>query len=229
MSPRGSVLIVLLLAGCAGAPQVEKVTQIYVCAAEDCGPAGQSYTAPQLLRAVYRLLQKNEGKDFAICESDIQSRNCQSEGVSYFVQGGPIPGVGSQASGKMEKVKLDAANQSVTGTMSSYLRFIGIPLACAPHDTTVAVRGIDEITITDSPYYCNWMAVGNMTASFSFAVESVDFDKGRIGGYWSHSVVGNAGGKGAGYAILQFPDAMPRGENWLKAATGSESGPSAAK
>ncbi|HZQ74665.1 MAG TPA: hypothetical protein VFB08_17240 [Burkholderiales bacterium] len=206
----------LLLAGCAGAPQVEKVTQIYVCAAEDCGPAGQSYTAPQLLRAVYRLLEKNDGKDFTICSSDIQSRNCQSEGVAYFVQGGPIPGVGSQASGKMEKVKLDAANQAIKGTMSSYLRFVGIPLACVPHDTTVAVRGIDEITITDEPYYCNWMAVGNMTASFSFAVESVDFDKGRIGGYWSHSVVGNAGGKGAGYAVLQFPETMPRGENWLR-------------
>lgn len=206
-----------LLAGCAGAPQVEKVTQIYVCAAEECGSAGQSTTAPQLLRAVHRLFERNDGKEFTICKSDPQSRNCESEGVAYFVQGGPIPGVGSQSSGKLENVKLDAAKQAITGTMNSYLRFVGIPLVCAAHDSTISVRGVDEITITDNPYYCNWMAVGNMTASFSFAVESVDFDKGRLGGWWSHSVVGNAGGKGGGYAVIQLAEPMPRSENWLKA------------
>ena len=215
---RTIVIAAALLAGCAGAPQVEKVTQVYVCAGQECGNASQSYTATQLLRAVYALFQRNDGKDFTICQSDPQSRNCESEGVSYFVQGGPIPGVGSQASGKLENVKLDAAKQAITGRMSSYLRFIGIPLACVPHDSTISVRGVDEITITDEPYYCNWMAVGNMTASFSFAVESVDFDKGRLGGYWSHSVVGNAGGKGSGYAVIQLAEPMPRSENWLKSA-----------
>ena len=211
-----AIVLALLLAGCAGAPQVHEVKEVYLGAADQCGPAARSYSGTEMLQALYRLFKANEGKDFKICESDAKTRNCASEGVSYFVQGGPIPGVGSQASGAMADVKLDAAAQAVKSTMSSFLRFVGIPLACVSHPSTVLVRSADEITITDEPYYCNWMAVGNMTATFSFAVESIDLDKGRLGGYWSHAVAGNAGGKGAGYAVLEFPNRMPAGENWLQ-------------
>ncbi|MBV8032297.1 MAG: hypothetical protein JO035_12380 [Betaproteobacteria bacterium] len=207
-----------LLAGCAGAPQVEQVKEVYLCAADQCSPAARDHSGAELLQGLYRLFKANEGKDFRICESDIKTRNCQSVGVAYFVQGGPIPGVGSQASGKMTEIKLDPAAQAVKSTMASYLKFIGTPLACVSHASTLLVRSADEITITDDPYYCNWMVVGNMTASFSFAVESIDFDKGRLGGYWSHAVAGNAGGKGAGYAVIEFPVTMPAGENWLKPA-----------
>ena len=54
-----------------------------------------------------------------------------------------------------------------------------------------------------------------MTTTFSFAVESVDLDRGRLGGYWAHAVAGTGNGKGSGYAVIQFPRTMPRGENWL--------------
>jgi hypothetical protein len=205
-----------LLAGCAGDPQIHEVKEIYVCAAEECGTAGQSFTANQILNAIYQLIKRNDGKDFRICASDPKTRSCVSEGVGYFVQGGPFPGLGTTASGNLHDVKLDAPNQVITATMSSYLRFLGVPLVCVPHASTISVRSADEITISDSPYYCNWMAVGNMTASFSFAVESVDLDKGRLGGYWAHGVAGVANGKGSGYAIIEFQEPMPRTENWLR-------------
>jgi hypothetical protein len=59
------------------------------------------------------------------------------------------------------------------------------------------------------------MVVGTMSATFNFAVDSLDFNRGEIGGYWSHAVSGTGNGRGSGYAILQFPKAMPHGENWL--------------
>lgn len=213
---KSPVVLLLLLGGCAGAPQVHEVKEVYLCAVDQCGPASRGYSSGEVLQGLYRLFKANEGKEFKVCESDIQTRNCASVGLSYFVQGGPIPGVGSQSSGVMTEVKLDPATQAVKSNMASHLRFIGVPLACASHPSTALVRSPDEITITDDPYFCNWMAVGNMTASFSFAVESLDLDKGRLGGYWSHAVAGNAAGKGGGYGVIEFPVKMPSGENWLK-------------
>jgi hypothetical protein len=54
-----------------------------------------------------------------------------------------------------------------------------------------------------------------MTTSFSFAIDLIDFDNARLGGYWQHSVTGTGNGGGQGYTLIQFPRSMPRGENWL--------------
>lgn len=205
----------VLLAGCAGAPQLYEVKSVYVCAAEECGQAGQRYSSAQMLRALHKLIGANDGQEYKVCASDPKTRNCESEGVGYFVMGGPIPGRGAQNAGKMSSPALDMATQSVGYRMSSSLTFNGIPLACAEHDSKVIVRSADEIAIEDTPYFCNWLAVGNMTTTFSFAVEAVDLDRGRLGGYWAHAVAGTGNGRGSGYAVIQFPKGMPRGENWL--------------
>ena len=203
------------LAGCAGAPQLYEVKSIYVCATEECGQAGQKFSAAQMLRALHKLLAANDGQEYKVCSSDPKTRNCESEGVGYFVMGGPIPGRGGQASGRVSAAVLEAATQTVNYRMSTNLTFNGTPLACVEHDSKLTVRSADEISIEDTPYYCNWMGVGNMTTTFSFAVESVDFDRGRLGGYWAHAVAGTGNGRGSGYAVIQFPRSMPRGENWL--------------
>lgn len=54
-----------------------------------------------------------------------------------------------------------------------------------------------------------------MSASFNFMIDSVDFDHGRLGGFWKHGVTGTGIGRGEGYTLIQFPRSMPSGENWL--------------
>lgn len=210
--------LILLLGGCASTPQMQKVKEIYVCAGEECGPAGQTYNTTQMLFAVYQLLKQNEGKDIKICDSDPQKRNCESEGISYFVMSGVGPGMGSIKSSKMEDVELDLPGQTVTSKANRYMRFVGTPLACVPHPSVLSVRSADEITIVDDSFFCNWMVIGNMSANISFAIESVDFDKGQMGAYWTSRVAGTGYGQGSGYAVLQFAEAMPRKQNWLKTA-----------
>lgn len=92
---------------------------------------------------------------------------------------------------------------------------LGIPAFCAAHEATITAHTVDEIVWEDAPYYCNWMIIGNSTNTFSFAVESVDFDRGIIGGYWTHAITGNGPGAASGYAVFVFPKTMPRGEDWL--------------
>lgn len=95
--------------------------------------------------------------------------------------------------------------------------FLQAHFLSATHGVTVTVHSIDEIVWEDEPFYCNWMIVGNGISTFSFAVESVDFDRGIIGGYWTHGAGGTGSGGGSGYGVIMFPKAMPRSENRLTA------------
>jgi hypothetical protein len=203
------------LAGCATNPLLHAAKPVLVCAAEECSEAGQRYSANQLLYALDRLFQANDGAGMKFCNSDPVSRICTDNDVGYFILGGIIPGRGSSSSGKVSQVKLDAENQSIRYVMAMNLWFLGIPLVCADHDAVLAVNSVYDVTITDNSYLCNWMVTGIMTASFSFVIDSIDFDQGRLGGYWKHGVTGTGNGRGQGYALIEFPKSMPRGENWL--------------
>lgn len=203
------------LAGCATTPRSQEIKPVQVCAAGECSDAGQRYSATQMLHALDRLFQANDGAGMKFCSSDPATRVCTGDDVGYFILGGVIPGRGYSSAGKVSQVRLDAENQSIRYVMSMYLRFLGIPLVCADHNAVLAVNSVYDMTITDNTYLCNWMVMGVMTASFSFVIDSVDFDKGRLGGYWKHGVTGTGIGRGQGYALIEFPRSMPRGENWL--------------
>lgn len=209
------MLLAAGLAGCATTQQLPAINTVRVCAGDECSETGQRYTTQQMLYALDRLFQANDGTGFKFCNSDPATHQCMAGDLGYFVLGGILPGRGSSSSGKVSQVKLDAANSSIRYVMSMNLRFLGLPLVCADHNAVLAVRSTNDIAITDSAYPCNWLVMGIMSASFSFVIDSVDFDKGQLGGYWKHGVTGTGNGRGRGYALIEFPKAMPRGENWL--------------
>ncbi len=208
-------LLAVGLTGCATTPRLNEIKSIQVCAAEECSEAEQRYSTGQLLHALDQLFQANDGTGMKFCNSDPVTRVCAGDDVGYFILGGFIPGRGSSSSGKVSQVKLDAINQSIRYVMAMNLRFLGIPLLCADHNAVLTVNSVHDVAITDNSYLCTWMVMGIMTASFSFAIDSIDFDKGQIGGYWKHGVTGTGNGRGHGYALIVFSKSMPRGENWL--------------
>lgn len=206
---------ILVLHGCAaGTPQLAEVKEVTVCAGGECGPASQRYTVGEMLQGLYHLFKRSETADITICNSTPAGRNCDSVGVSYFAMGGWIPGWRSQDRVKYTNVQLDAANHAVTATASNYALFFGAPPACADTKHTITVRSVDEIVGVDENYSC---AFGNTTSS-NYVADYVDLDKGRFGVYWQRATHGGLGGNGSGsgYAIMQFPAAMPKGENWLR-------------
>lgn len=208
--------VAMILAGCAAPVQQFEVKNIYVCASEECGPAGQRFTAQALTRGLSRLLELNNGLEYKVCESDLRSRHCITPGQGYFVMGGPIPGRGYQKSGRFSNIQVNPTTQTIEYTMQSDLYFIGVPLACVTHPGRVMVKSVDEISLVDDAYFCNWAGIGNMMASFNFAVESIDFDRGRLAGYWAHAVTGNAVGRGQGYGVIELNRGMPREADWFR-------------
>jgi hypothetical protein len=209
------IILATLFSGCASPPKLYKVESVYVCAAEECGLAAQHYGTEQMLVGLQKLLAANDGQEFKACESDPKTRACMSNGFCHFVQGGPLPGLGCMKSATLTASTFDITEKRVRFQSKPNYTFLGAPLTCEIHGAAITVHSIDEIAWEDSSFYCNWMAIGNMVHTFSFAVESVDFDRGIIGGYWTHSTTGTGTGSGSGYAIFVLPKAMPRDENWL--------------
>lgn len=205
----------LLLSGCAAIPQQSAVKEVRVCGAEDCDTTGRKYSATQLLTGFQQLLKANEGEKVTICDSDPKTHACESVGICQFVLGGILPGNGCSQNIVFSEIAKGKQTDQLNLKADMPLTFIWTPVACKATAATLSVRSPAEISLEFEPRFCAWMVVGTMSATFNFAVDSLDFNRGEIGGYWSHAVSGTGNGRGSGYAILQFSKAMPHGENWL--------------
>lgn len=223
MSHRRYICFVMVFAagfmsGCAAVPQQDAANPVRVCDAAHCEAAKHSHSTEQLLAGFQQLLKVNKGEKVTICNSNPKTQACESVGVCYFVLGGIIPGNGCARSIVFNEVTTGASMGSggqISLKANMPLTFIWTPVICASMTGALAVRSANDISFDFESYYCNWMVVGNMTATFKFVVESVDLTQGQVGGYWSHGVKGTGIGKGAGYALLQFPKAMPAEVNGL--------------
>ncbi len=88
------------------------------------------------------------------------------------------------------------------------LTFIGTPVKCLIAPSTLKMEGTTNIKIHVASHYCNWMVMGNMKAELNFTFESINLERGEVGGYWQHSIIGTGIGSGTGYMILTFPKSI---------------------
>lgn len=216
----GMLLLAFALQGCGSLPPAKEVSAVQLCVQQQCADASGQSDGPRLLEGLHRLLQRNDGQALQLCEADPQTRECTGDDLGYFVLGGVLPGRGSSSTATLRQVRMDAAQQTLHYRTSMSMRFLGIGLRCDEHDATLRVASPGRISITDSDHACNWMVVGIMKASFGFEVDSIDLDRGRLGGWWRHRVVGTGNGRGEGYAVIRFPTPLPPDEaqSVLKAA-----------
>jgi hypothetical protein len=209
------VAAVWLATGCAAVPQQDKVKEVRLCSAADCEAAAHKYSAEELAAGLRHLLKANEGETVTICASEPKTRACQSVGVCYLVIGGFIPGNGCAKNIVFSEIAAPDPAGQVSLKANMPLSFIWLPAPCTTTAGLLAVRSTNEISFQFQPSLCAVMGTGVFKATFSVAVDSLDLKNGRISGYWSHASAGTGNGRGSGYAVLQFPKAMPEGENWL--------------
>ncbi len=209
------VVAVLLVSGCTALPQKHAVKEVRICGAESCDAAERKYSVSQLLAGFEQLLKANEGEKVTICSSSPKTRACESVGACQFVLGGIIPGNGCSQNMVFSEIVTGKQPGQIDLKADMPLTFIWTPVYCATATAALSVHSVDEISLDLQPRFCNWMALGPMVATFNFAVESIDLNRGQIGGYWSHAVKGGGNGRGSGYLVLKFPRSMPGGENWF--------------
>lgn len=182
-----------------------KVEQINLCSGERCVGADKAYSTEALLKQFQQLFKANEGEKIGFCKADKTTHECKTKKVCHFVLGGIIPGSGCSEGIIFHASSLSLQTAQITMKADMPLTFIRTPLACTTAESTFSIRAPNDIALELKPHFCSWMAVGAMSAKFSFAVDLINLDRGEIGGYWKHSVKGTGLGSGSGYLLLQFP------------------------
>ena len=198
-----ALLLLGLLPGCASPP--ETVGGIELCRDGRCGPLTDAYARKGFLKDMYRLWKRSEGTKIEICDAAPDRKGCKEEGISFFVQGGPIPGVASIERGLLGDVILDNEGSRIRSKLKYDANFIGVPTTCGQSEVTLTVVPPAEVKINSDNFYCNWLAVGNVLWDGNFLIDYVDFDRRVIGGNYS---VGGAGflaaGGGSGEFLFKF-------------------------
>ena len=88
MSKLVAFLLVLILAGCA--TQAERSSGVQLCRGGRCTPAAETMTQADLVDALYEMLKDTAAHSYTLCAAD--GLNCTDKDISFYVQGGPIPG-----------------------------------------------------------------------------------------------------------------------------------------
>ena len=208
---RLAVCVVLggLLWGCASTPP--PVADVQVCLDDRCTPAAETFTASALADGLYQLWKRNENTKLTICDALPGRRECEDDGINFFVQGGPIPGLAAIESGDLAHIKFDQSRGEITAKIRYDANFIGVPTTCGQSEVTVSVRSANDISIASNDFYCNWLVVGNVLWNGRFAVDLIDFDKALMGGTYSVGGAGLlAGGGGSGRFLLRFKEPETR-------------------
>ena len=216
-----------LLWGCASEPP--PVTGVQVCRDDRCAPAAETFTESALAEALYQLWKRNENTKLTICDALPGGRKCEKKGINFYVQGGPIPGLGAIHSGDLTDISLDQSRGEITSKIKYEANFIGIPTACGKSEVTVSVRSVRDVRIASNDFYCNWLVVGNVLWNGRFAVDLIDFDKALMGGTYSVGGAGFvAGGGGSGRFLFRFKEPGARQARMEEAAPGQEKAVAAA-
>lgn len=204
-----ALTICLLLGNSPSYAKDPEINNINLCIGGQCQLAEQLYNKETLLNQFQQLLKANEGLQVNFCKAENRDNKCTTAKVCHFVLGGIIPGNGCSQGMTFKEPELNPQSAEITMKADMPLTFIGTPLVCTTAASSVSVRSMNDMTLELKSHFCSWMAVGAMSAKFNIRIDSINFDKGEIGGYWKHSVKGTGMGSGSGYVVLQFPNNIP--------------------
>ncbi|MBT3508226.1 MAG: trypsin-like peptidase domain-containing protein [Nitrospina sp.] len=196
------VFAVVSIVGCAGVPKSGRVS---LCEKGECNFIDKnSQKKEEFISSLLGLMEMNEGVTASICEADQATKGCVANGVSFFIQGGVIPGKQIDNETMIRNVSYDKDLHEIKFTGTNVGTFAGVSLNCADSEVNLSVNSLSDIKMTWS-YYCNWMGVGNAWSEREFAIDYVNLDTGILGGHYSVSVVGLLVlGGGSGYQLLKF-------------------------
>ncbi|MCX7634635.1 MAG: hypothetical protein N2Z74_02690, partial [Syntrophales bacterium] len=184
-----------VVTGCAATGGAVKTTAtgVDVCVNGRCENA-EAYDRERIVAGLLAMFKANENSYADICTLDKEGRECVSHNVRFFVQGGPIPGIGTYGELYLFQVALDKQTMQVKFLMEGKARWIGTPLLCSDAAVTLTVASPREITMESNPL-CTWLVFPGVY-NMKFFIRSIDFDKSTLTGEYSVTGAGllNLGG-----------------------------------
>lgn len=213
----GALVLALLWAlyGCASQVTIPPVAHFSMVTHARSGQIDVAASEAALLNDLYLLLKANEGEKIDLCTADRETRACTKDGVSVFVQGGPIPGFGKRKHNIIKNVRRNK-RQLVFVKDNGSTSFIGIPMYAKDNSCEVSVCG-GGLQVDMTRYYANWAGVGMMTMAEGWAIDYIDLKNGIVGCQLALDIKGplTIGGTSK-YVLLTFPN-IPDGMNQASA------------
>lgn len=204
---RPLLLAILAASGCS--TKLVRPQNIVLCGASGCTAVSDEDSRGRLLSGVHELFRSAKGGNVALYSADPHTRTEKKPGISFFIQGGPIPGRSTISSlGVSDVLFIDREKSEAKFVLKTHSTYVGIPVFCAEADFTLTI-GAEEAKLSGAPF-CSWMGIGNGVFRLEWNVDYVDPAKGVAGGYWSMRGKGlPLVGGGSGYMIARFKDAPP--------------------
>ncbi|MEQ1918030.1 MAG: hypothetical protein ABL955_02445, partial [Elusimicrobiota bacterium] len=207
--PRIILFVVLFIAASGCSTKLIRPQSISLCGKSGCETVSDESSRARLLTTLHGLFRSAKGRDVALYSADPRTRAERKAGISFFIQGGPIPGRSTLTSlGVVDALFIDRDKSEaklVTKTRSTY---VGIPVFCAENTALLSVTA-EEAKFSGAPF-CSWIGIGNGVFRLEWSIDFVDADKKIAGGYWSMRGKGlPLVGGGSGYMIARFSEAPP--------------------
>ncbi len=202
------VLATLLVwvSGCATVkPQVVKLCQDARC--ENLSEGKEAKEA--LLVKMSQFLKANLNRDIALYETGSAEEfrpekgpRGYARGISWYVQGGPMPGLAVAKSVRFTDVLyMDRENLEIKFKVKPDATWIGTPVFMAESEGTITIRSAKEIQYS-ATYIGSWLIAAGAW-KHEWLIDYIDFDRGILGGNFSVAGGGllNLGG-GKGYQMV---------------------------
>jgi hypothetical protein len=194
-----------LFSGCVAKIQIPAVDHFQVAAGPQKGFIDAALHQDVLLSRLYALMKANEGVKVPICTASKDSKQCIKNGVSFFVWGGVIPGVGRRKYYVFSDVALDGRQIAFKKDNSS-TTFLGTPVWTRSSECRVHAGG-GGLQAEMTKYYANWAGIGNMYMAEGWAIDFMDLDRGILGLQLELDIKGYLTlGGGSRYIMLRFPN-----------------------
>lgn len=196
------------LIGCAsdGSRTITQHESIEVCLLGQCGPAQGRLTPEQMIGGLLLMFRENENAEAQLCESDPTTKECVKDRLSFYVQGGPIPGIASYGGpSTLFQVGLDKETLQIKFRLAGTARWIGTPVLCGEPVAAVTVASLRDVRIEAPSVLCAWTVFPHAW-KWTFDVRFVDLDQSVIAGDFSVKGGGiPVFGWGSGHFVLKLP------------------------
>lgn len=206
-----AVLTAALLGLNACAGKLVRPASIALCRQGRCETVSDDESRQRLLTAVHQLLREAKGREIALYSAHAGDRSEKKRGVSFFVQGGPIPGRSTISGLRVADVLFIDRERSETKALAKTVAtYVGVPLLCTESSTVVTVTP-EEARLSLSNI-CTWVGIGTTATRFELLIDRVNVDEGTASGNWSARTAGlPVIGGGGGYMLARFrePPAPP--------------------
>ncbi len=184
--------------------EINNSKPIILCRQKGCTELNDKMTQSFLFNSLANLLYINDKTKVYLCEADIYSRACLSNGIKYAVNIGGTAGVIFIPSLTITDVSFSKNLKRINFMLSYDLYANGLKSFCTSAHNTIEISSNKQALIRDNNYNCQLTSDLPSTSYNIYNIDYIDLDYGIIGAYYSTGVTGASNGGNNGYVLMKF-------------------------